>query len=211
MATFPPNVERWRPYILKYVPNPQGGVDFWLAWIQRESGGNICSWTTLRESGLFQLMYGDNINDAGTTEELLRAPCVPNTQTAARAITEADIREQMVSFSRYLSKIVSRAKVKLAAARVPWTESDPSFWQVVKLQHAYPAPTAIWLAAATARYGRPPANFAEMRAAVSGYTSVLENAAWVGSFGGKGGADLGTLLALGAAAGLMYYLAKRLG
>lgn len=202
------SVEIWRPQILKYVGSPQGGADFWLAWIQRESGGNPCSYTSLRESGLFQLEPPDNTDRGGTSEALLRAACGSG-QTVARALTAADIAEQMLSFQRYLAYLITQAKAKLAAAGVSWSEDSPSFWKLVKLQHAYPAPTLGWLNSATAALGHPPADWDELRSTISGYSSVLDNAEWVGNFG-SGGLQIPIAVAAVAGGGiLLYYLLKR--
>lgn len=201
-------VEIWRPQILKYVSSPPGGVDYWLAWIQRESGGNPCSYTSLRESGLFQLEPPDNTDRGGTSEALLRAACGAG-QTVARQLTEADIKEQMVSFERYLNYLIDQARKKLAAAGVSWSEDSPSFWSVVKLQHAYPAPTLGWLNSATAALGHPPADWAELRSTISGYATVLNNAEAVG-FYGSGGWQIPLAVAAVVGGGLLlYYLHKR--
>lgn len=167
----------------------------------------MCSYTSMRESGLFQLMPGDNMNDGGTTEALLRPAC--SGQTITRPFTDSEIREQMVSFARYLDKLIERAQAKLSAAGVDWPPGTPSFWMFVKLQHAYPGPSLGWLRGATQQLGHPPSDFAQMRSTVSGYASVLENAAWVGQFGGASGEIPVVTLALVAGAGLLYYLWRR--
>lgn len=204
---FPIAVEQWRPLLRRYgagIP-----IDFLLAWIQRESGGNPCSYTTLRESGIWQLMPPDNTNTAGTTEAALRAACVGTTQQIARALTSAEADLQVSSGIRYVRAMIAAAKRKLAAAGVTWPETNSSFWAFVKLQHAYPGPSQGWLTAAKAQLGRAPRDFAELRSTISGYSSVLENAAWVGSFGAGGaGSALGPLLLAGGAA-LLYYLWER--
>lgn len=204
---FPIAVERWRPHILRYVPIPAGGVDYWLAWIKKESGGNLCSYTLLRESGLFQLMPPDNTGKGGTSEAALRPAC--SGQTVTRAYSEAEIREQMVSFSRYLAYITERATEKLAAVGVPW-QGDQSFWSFVKLQHAYPSPTQAWLEIATRNLGHPPRDWAEFRRAlpVTGdlMGRVLANAEEVGFYGR--GSTLILMAALAGGLGLVYYLWK---
>lgn len=169
--SFSANVERWRPFILRYVPLPAGGIDYWLAWITKESGGNPCSYTTLRESGLFQLMPPDNTNRGGTSEAALRAAC--SGSSLARSMTEAEIAEQMLSFQRYLSYITAQARMKLGAAGVPWTDG-PSFWSFVKLQHAYPAPSQGWLQTASSRLGRAPTDWKEFRSALPVTSTLME-------------------------------------
>lgn len=209
IAGFPAAVERWRPLLERYAAGTGIPVNFLLAWIQRESGGNPCSWTTLRESGVFQLMYPDNLVTAGVTEPELRAACVPNTSQAARPLTAAEADVQVRSGIQYVRAMVAEARQKLAAAGVAWPETSSSFWAFVKLQHAYPGPSLGWLTASKAILGRPPASFAELRSTISGYASVLDNAAWVGAYGeGGAGSPLGALLLAGGAV-LLYYLWER--
>jgi hypothetical protein len=183
---FPAAVEQWRSLVSDNAGDIP--VDFLLAWIQRESGGNPCSYTTMRESGIFQLMPPDNTNQGGTTEAALRAACSGSSQSAARQLTSDELDEQVKSGIRYVNYVRGVAHKKLDAAGVTWDEANPDFWRIVKLQHAYPGPTAGWLATATAQLGRPPASWAEMRAANPGARAdVLNNAEWVGGFGAGGG------------------------
>ena len=208
---FPASVEAWR----SDVEGAAGDlpVDFLLAWIQRESAGNPCSYTSMRESGIFQLMPPDNTNTAGTTEAALRTACSGSSQAQTRALTQDERDLQVQSGVRYVNAMRAVAHAKLDAAGVTWDESNPDFWKIVKLQHAYPAPTAGWLAAAAAQLGRPVANWDEMRAAISGYSSVLDNAQWVGSFGAGGGNPLGgttgTLLLVAGGLFLLWALSER--
>lgn len=209
MASFPASVEAWRPLIQRYVPSPAGGIDFWLAWIQRESGGNPCSYTSLRESGLFQLMPPDNTAKGGTTEAALRTACSGSTRT--RSLSEAEVREQILSFDRYLRYITGRARDKLASVGASWNESSPDFWQLVKFQHTLPAPTVPWLQAAKAGIGRAPANWTELGpyAGTAGIPAKwVENARWVGSFGGGVQIPL-VIAAIAGGSLLMYYLWRK--
>lgn len=204
---FPASVLRWKPLLAKYgagIP-----MNFLLAWIKRESNGNPCSYTSLRESGIFQLMPPYNTNTGGTTEAALRAACSGSTQQLARSLTPAEAELQVSSGIRYVRAQIADAKKKLAAAGVSWPETSGSFWAFVKLQHAYPAPSLGWLKSATAALGRPPRSFAEMRSTINGYATVLENAEWTGRYGeGGAGSPLATL-ALAGGAVLLYYLWQR--
>lgn len=210
-VSFSPNVEFWRPQILRYVPSPAGGVDFWLAWAAKESGGNPCGYTSLRESGIFQLMPPDNTAQGGTTEAALRAAC--SGQSLARSLTEADIREQVVSFDRYLAYIIAYAKAKLAAAGANWPESSPDFWKMVKFVHVAPARIAPWLAAATAGLGHPPRSWAELvpyAGAANVPANWVANADEVGSHG-RSNATIIMAAAVVVGAGVLYYLWKKRG
>lgn len=205
---FPASVERWRSYVSRYGSG-QGGADFWLAWINKESGGNVCSYTTYRESGLFQLMPGDNMNVAGTSEAALRPAC--SGQTVTRAFTESELAEQFTSFSKYLDYCVRQARIKLAAANVRWDESSTDFGKAVKWQHVAPGKFGPWLAAATSGLGRPPANWNELAqyASTIGIPSNwVANATDVGSYWGGGGSVL-LIAALVGGAAVLYYLSRR--
>jgi len=209
-VTFPAAVEFWRPYILKNVGMPAGGVDFWLAWIAKESGGNACSYTQYRESGLFQLMPPDNTAQGGTTEAALRPAC--SGQTRTRAFTEAEVREQMVSFQRYLSYIMTKARAKAAAGGLRWSEGSPDFGRLVKWEHVAPGKTSAWIAAASLGLGgRPPANWDELArfsSAVAIPGNWVANATEVGGYW-RGGSATVMVAALVGGVGLLYYLSTR--
>lgn len=206
---FHDSVEYWRSLVEKYAGSIP--VPFLLAWMQRESDGNPCSYTTMRESGLFQLMPPDNTDQGGTTEAALRAACVGSTQQTSRDLTDDEKNEQIRSGVQYVNVMRDRAHAKLRAAGLDWSESSPDFWRMVKLQHAYPGPTATWLTAATTKLGRPPATWDEFRSAINGYATVLDNAEWVGGYGIGGGTNTTALLALGglALAGFLLWRSRR--
>jgi hypothetical protein len=205
---FPASVERWRSLVTKYgagIP-----INFLLAWIEKESGGNPCSWTTLRESGLFQLMFGDNLRDGGVTEEQLRAACVPNTQQKSRPLTAAEAEIQVSSGIRYVRAMMAAADRKLAATGVSWSRSSPSYWAFTKLQHGYPSPSQGWLTAATTKLGHPPRDWNEFLSTMTGYQSVLANATWVGIRSGVGGGgSVLPMVLLGSGVAFLWYLATR--
>lgn len=197
MAT---NVLRWAPLLEKYrgtIP-----LQYLFAWIQKESNGNPCSYTTLRESGIFQLMYPGNLNEGGTTEEKLRAACVGTTQQASRPLTAAETEEQVRSGIQY----VNAAKA-YARKYVDWPESNPDFWKMVKMVHVAPARVK--------QYAPGAKSWAEFRAraAAGGNTPAnwLDNADWVGSYGvGAGGVSTAALVLVGlAAVGAVFYLRSR--
>lgn len=182
---FDPAVEQWRSLIAQYA----GGipVNFLLAWVQRESAGNPCSYTSLRESGIFQLMPGQNMQQGGTTEGELRAACSGSSQQATRQLTDDELKRQVVSGIQYIQWARQMAHTLLSQAGVTWDESSPSFWAVVKLVFNYPGYIPQWLANATQQLGHPPADWNEFTSTINGYQSVLSNAAWVGSYGSGGG------------------------
>ena len=206
---FRPTTEAWRDRVTAGADDLP--VEFLMAWIDRESGGDPCSYTSLRESGIFQLEPPENTAQGGTTEAALRSMCSGGSHSQFRQMTEAEMNEQVRSGVQYIQKKRDETRVKLAQAGVNWSEDSADFWRVVKLQHAYPAPTVTWLNNATAALGRPPATWAEMRAANPGARAdVLNNAEWVGGYG-EGGGGVGSsvkflilLGGLGALAAIMY-------
>ncbi len=208
LIPFPSSVEAWRSLLERYrgdIP-----INFLLAWLAKESGGNPCSWTSLREAGIFQLMQGDNQNVAGVTEAQLRASCIGETQQSARNLTTAEAELQVASGMQYVRWARDVARQKLAAAGAKWSESSTDFWKMVKLVHAYPGYINGWLAAATSKFGRPPASWDEFRSAISGYASVLDNAEEVGGRAdvSSGGISPITLLILGGGLGLLYLVSR---
>ncbi len=205
--TFPAEVEAWRSLLSQYAGDIS--VPYLLAWITRESAGNPCSYTSAAESGIFQLMPPDNIAQAGTSLEALRAGCIGTTQQLSRELTDAERYEQVRSGLQYINVMRQIAHQKLGAAGVDWPESSPDFWRFVKLQHAYPGPSGPWLANATAALGHPPRSWAEYRSTISGYASVLDNAEWVGGYYSRVSASAVILIASAAAIGLALYVRRR--
>ena len=203
-SPFSAEVERWRPLVNQLAGDLP--VNFLLAWIQRESDGNPCSYTKYGEAGIFQLMPPDNITTAGTTLSALRAGCAGGTQSQFRQLSAAERYEQVRSGVQYVNHMRTIAHDKLDAAGVRWPESSKDFWAVVKLQHAYPAPTSRWLAGAQQQLGHPPRSWAELRSTIDGYEAYLNNAEWVGSFGG--GRRTGTLIAWAGLATIAYLAIK---
>jgi hypothetical protein len=206
-AVFSPSVEAWRDLVSSYagaIP-----VNFLMAWIQIESCGNPCSYTSYAEAGIFQLMNGDNINVAGTTLAAIHPypPCVPGSQTTAyySSLTDDQRVEQVSSGLRYVNYARDYAHAKLAAAGQDWSEDMPDFWMMVKQVHAAPAYIATGLANATAALGHPPGNWSEFLVGLPGYN--LSNAQWTGSFGiGGGGGGFTTIAILVGLAYIAYKL-----
>lgn len=172
--------EAWRELVAELAGDLP--IEFLMAWIRRESDGNACSYTSAHESGLFQLMPPDNTNVAGTTEAELRTACSGSSQHLARPFTDDENRTNITKQLVYVNHCREVAHEKLSAAGVDWDdETDPDFWKFVKLQHAYPSPTAGWLAAAAAELGRPAASWDEFASFVPSHASgVMRNAAAVG-------------------------------
>lgn len=207
LLPFPSSVEQWRPLVTAYA----GGipVDFLLAWIQKESGGDPCSYTSLRESGIFQLMPPDNTNVGGTSEAALRAQCSGGSHSQTRPLTDAEAQLQVQSGIRYINYAIDQAQQKLNAAGVSWPRSSTSFWQMVKLVFNYPGPIVGWLNAATQKLGHPPVDWDEFRGTISGYAGVLDNAEWVGARANPSAlGDLTLPLILGGGLAVLWLLSR---
>lgn len=191
---FPASVMRWLPLLRKYAGSVP--IPFLLAYIKKESNGNPCTYTTLRESGIFQLMWPHNLREGVTSEEALRSACVGTSQRASRPLTDAEAEEQVASGLRYIN--FTRA---YARRYVDWPETSADFWRMVKMVHVAPARVK--------QYGPGSKDWAEFRrrAEAGGDTpkNWLDNAEWVGGYGAGGGSvgEGGSLLAVLAIAGIV--------
>jgi hypothetical protein len=198
-ALWPTSVLRWAPLLERYagsIPLP-----YLYAWIKRESDGNPCSYTTARESGIFQLMPPGNTSQAGTSEAALRAACIASTQQAGRQLTASEAEEQVRSGIDYINYARGFAR-----QYVNWPESSPDFWKMVKMVHVAPARVK--------QYAPGASSWAEFRArAAAGRDtpqSWLDNADWVGAYGTGGGAVSAALVLVGlVAVGALFYLRSR--
>lgn len=207
---FPAAVEIWRPLVSKYAGEIP--VPFLLAWIQKESYGNPCSWTSLREAGIFQLMEGSNQRVAGVTEAQLRAGCAPiPSQQLLRSLTPAEAEVQVASGVRYVRWARDYARTRLAEHGVAWPESSTDFGKMVMFVHILPAKIAPWLAAARAGLGRAPRSWAELvpfAPAVGISDKWIQHANWIGAH--WGGVQIPIIpIAVAAGAGVLYYLYRR--
>lgn len=198
-AIWPTSVLQWTPLLKKY--GSAYPLQFLYAYIKKESNGNPCSYTTLRESGIFQLMPPGNTSEGGTTEAALRTACTGSSQTATRALTPAESELQVSSGIRYLDHTKAYAR-----KYVNWPESSPDFWRMVKMVHVAPARVK--------QYAPGAKNWAEFRrkAEAGGDTpkNWLDNAEWVGGFGAGFSGNLAMLAIVGlATAGALFYLLRR--
>jgi hypothetical protein len=208
---FPPSVEIWRPILGRYSAGLP--MDFLLAWIQKESYGNPCSWTSLREAGIFQLMIGSNQTVAGTSEAALRSACMPvPSSSLAHSLTAAEADEQARSGVAYVRWAVATAKKKLAAAGVTWPESSKDFGKMVMFVHILPGKIAPWLAAARAGLGRPPRSWFELvpyASSVGISAKWITHADWIGSHWGGSQIPLVAAALLVGGGAVLYYLYRK--
>ena len=198
ISIWPASVLRWTPLLQKHAGSIP--IPFLYAWLKKESDGNPCSYTTLRESGIFQLMPPGNTSQGGTSEAALRAACTGSTQQASRQLTAEEAEEQVRSGIQYLNYARSYAR-----QYVNWPESNPDFWRLVKMVHVAPARVK--------QYAPGASSWAEFRAraAAGGNTPAhwLDNAEWVGSYGVTGAGRIALVLVGLAAVGALFYLRSR--
>ena len=188
-------------------------MSFLLAWIQKESYGNPCSWTSLREAGIFQLMVGSNQSVAGTSEAALRAPCqaIPS-QSLAHSLTTAEADEQARSGVQYVRYCVTYARAKLLAAGCNWPEGSRDFGKMVMFVHILPGKITPWLAAATAGLGHPPRSWDELVTYAAGVgisDKWIQHADWIGDHWSGVGISTAAIAAFAGGTLLLYYLYRR--
>ena len=219
-VAFNASVEAWRSDVEAQMgTKPE---NFLLAWIQKESNGNPCSWTSLQEAGIFQLMAGDNITQGGTTIALQHPvpPCTANAQTTAyrSSLTDDQAYEQVRAGMQYIDYCIALVDKYLGmygyAGQPGWTNNDWSYWAMVKMVHVSPAKIPAMLQAGTAGAGGIPTDWDDMMQYVTGIpTSWTDNARWVGQYGEGGGTVFNKTyliygaMAVGALA--LVYLAKK--
>jgi hypothetical protein len=218
VATFPASVEDWRDLIAANagdLPN-----DFLLGWIQIESNGNPCSWTRFSEAGIFQLMAGDNIAQGGTTLAAQHPvpPCASGVQTTAylASLSSDQAYEQVRGGLQYVNYCRDQVRTKLAAygyaGQPGWTESDWSFWAMVKMWHVAPGVIPAMLQAGIDGNGGIPTDWDAMAQYVTGVSpSWLSNARTVGVYGDGGGSAIGGFVASTPGAIIMGLLGIGLG
>lgn len=151
---FRASAEKWRPLV---VANAKGlPVEFLMAWIDYESGGNPASLGSPYEVGIFQVNTVDGPAFGGDVHTLHRNFAGASSQTATRALTDAEKLLQVTS-----GVAMAAAYAKHAEARIDWPRFTPDFWAMVKLRHGLPVLTTEYVAAFKHKHGRGPADWAE--------------------------------------------------
>lgn len=138
-------------------------IEFLMRWIDKESGGNACDYTSLFEAGIGQL---DPANQAsvGTNadEQHPSPPCVPGQRSIVpySALTDEQRVNQVAPWLRYVDLQIDRARTELAQYGYNWPETSTSFWSMVKMGHVAPARIPVMLAQGIAGNGGvPPADW----------------------------------------------------
>jgi hypothetical protein len=208
---FSQRVEDLRPIAEAFVADAP--ADFLLDWIQKESNGNRCNFTTsagFPEVGLFQLDPG-NMAMAGTDQATLRSGCDGQVDNG----TADDLITAMSTGVDYVNALKALAHQKLDSVGVDWDESTADFWSLVRFEHANGLAAADGLLARAANnLGRGPTGWDELIAngGRNHWTDVAaENGAWAAGYNppSKIGAIFMTVLGLGLGALAGRWAAKR--
>jgi hypothetical protein len=155
---FPPQVEQWRGLLRRL--GPELPIDFMLAWLFKESGGNPCA-TGIPgvEAGIFQTFHPSD-DRFGATFSQLRAACSGGSLTRPLTADEAELQARVgVNFLR--GKIAA-ARGHFAAGGMRPSTSSADFWIGVKQEHALPCVMGE-IPRVAARLGRPPRSWDEFR------------------------------------------------
>lgn len=220
-GAFQATTEAWRDLVTSMAGDLP--IGFLMAWIDRESAGDPCSYTSAGEAGIFQLLPPDNMAAGNTTpaQQHPVPPCIANAQSVIglSQLTSDQANAQVQGGIDYINNYArARAHALLDAAGYTdgWTENDASFWQMVKLNHALPAPIAGTLANAVNVLGSVPPDWATWRSTVTTIPAKeLDNAEQVGAYGAGGGSVFSSLtspaslLVIGGALLLFAYLWRR--
>lgn len=230
MATFRPSVEQWRPLVQRMAPDLP--IDFLMAFLDEESGGNPCSTGIPNvEAGLFQTFHPHD-DRFGATFAQLRANCSGSTVIAPLSDDQQTLH--VVSGVNLVRDLIQRARSALGSVGAIWPESSTDFWNFVKLGHGLPAMQTDLMRVIVGSLGRAPLTWTEFRNAAMSLPpnqypaslinfalapskagrrnrieDVLANAEHAGRFGG--GLPLVGLAALGlaGAAALLYLIWRR--
>lgn len=231
MATFRPSTEQWRPLVARMAGDLP--VDFLMAFIDEESGGNVCSLGIPGvEAGLFQTFHPSD-DRQGATFSQLRTAC--SGSSLVRELTSDEAQLQVQVGMNKVRELRERARATLRAVGATWLEASTDFWKWVKLGHGLPAMQADLMRQISGSLGRAPrtwdeykdlvlslpansfpqsligfSNAASTRGRQNRIADVIANAEQAGQFGGLGSMTTGAALIAVAAAGLvLVYLWRR--
>jgi len=224
------SVEQWRSLLVERSAGTGLPIEFLLAWINSESGGNQCVSSGMAgiEAGIWQTYHPDD-DRFGLTYAQNRAACSGSKLT--RALTQAEKVAIVDAGLKYIANRRDRARTALHDIGANWSESSSDFWMLVKLHHVLPA-YYRFLPAYKSKQGRAPSSWREFRRWVEGLSvgefvglvpaaerwssaaqraRLFNNAEHIGQHGGgaiAGGMvslDLALLLGLAAA---LFFLAR---
>lgn len=186
---FDRSVEVLRPLAVKYEAVTGIPADLQLAWVSKESGGNLSEVTKLNERGYFQIMgahddqpfKGSEADAIGLTEDQ---------HLALSTDSEFSYRTGITLIQYYRKKADQLA----ATTGLSWSEGDR--WRLTKLFHGGAGFAKDLMSKATQALGHPPHDWTEFYGAASAQatateSSVLQNATAVGGVvSGSSGATI---------------------
>lgn len=177
---FAPSVEKWRDTFAGPAMSAGLPIDFVLAWIAHESGGNVCSVGIAGvEAGLFQTYHPDDDRFGPSTFASLRSACAGTKQF--RSLDSDEVAMHIRNGIEYLENRRNRTRVALDAIDADWPEGSSDFWKLVKLHHVLPALFAF-LPGYKRAHGVAPSGWSQFRSWVEGlsredFAAVSPNAA----------------------------------
>lgn len=169
-------VKDWDPYINALSGGYGVSGVFARKWIEVESGGNPAAIGAPgdfynghpREIGIAQFYNPDDLARLGLKIENLRAYCDGNTQKLTRALTDAEMKEQVVGLLKLVKLCQTSAYGILAAVGNPkWSYAD--LQKLTKLVHGLPG-LAYGVKAVMRYLGRAPSSWDEFRANINNVT-----------------------------------------
>ena len=182
-----PNVQRWQPDVygaaVVFAPLMHTDiaqlVQFALAWMAIESGGNPCAvgnpYATVapagapREIGLWQIYNPDDVKALGIDPMELVAYCVrpapgeKNPQRLAAPMTAQQKARAVTIGLQFLKLKKTYADHYLTASHVQWPAGGVDHWRMIKAVHALPVLVSTGLGQVTKKLGRAPISWQEYR------------------------------------------------
>lgn len=161
--------ETWRPVVMALVIPKRINLDFCIAWIAKESGGNPCAWGSAnakgpdghpREQGIGQLYNPDDFTRFKIPSGSLRVYCVPGSQKCSRKLTSDEILDQAKWLIELIAYCRERAGKISADNHLQWSGKD--MYKLIKLWHGLPG-LVSGVSRFTKQVGRPPSDWQEYK------------------------------------------------
>jgi len=182
--------EAWRDVVAPYASAFDLPLDFCIAWIRVESGGNPCAIGTPgahgpdgnpRELGIAQLYNPDDFKALGIDATSLRAYCARDTGACARGLSADEMDAHARANVRLMARCRDRAETVLDTNGCgDWPTFDRACsW---KLVHGLPGILMQGLPRVRAHLGRSPASWHEFRVTIDDVTLDGGTEAYRGSF-----------------------------
>jgi hypothetical protein len=169
------NIEKWRKWLdgaqlFDADPFP---TDLQLKWMEMESAGNACGVGKVENGHVFEAGLAQTYFETpttvkyGVTSAQLRAKCSGTSMPTD--LTDDDRRMHARVAVATFKETRAKARAKLSATGVRWSETSFDFWAFVKLHHALPA---LYAFLGPAKAAGAASSWATFRAYVLGLTSA---------------------------------------